>query len=535
MSQTMERARTLLSGFTVGQRSVVLVGVLALLLGAVALTRWIAQPTWTPLYANLSGADANAVVNELRSANVQYQLTNGGSTILVPQAVVYSERIALAGKGLPSGDGTSGGGWSLVDKQGVTATDFQQNVAYQRALEGELAKTLGALAGVRTAVVHLAIPKKDVFSTEADKPTASVLLALQAGTTLDQGQVRAVTRLVAGSVPSLSPGSVTVTDANGSLLSSPNEGADAASAAAGESDQQTAQYENRIGTAVQQMLDRVLGAGKSVVRVNAQLDFSSHDTTSERYVSQTGVPPLSEAEVTESYAGAGNGAGGALGQPLPSLAPGVAASGNGFYARNQLTRDNAVGKIVDRTQAAPGAVQRLTVAVALDAKATSSVPPSQVQALVSNAVGLNAARGDQVQVTALPFDTTAAAAAKAELSTARKAATTAQYVELGKKAGLGLVAVILLVIVLRRRKSSATVIDATASDLPRGEQFILSAPEPLAIEAGEQAAEPLPRVATELEADVSRERMRDEVAALVDNQTDDVAALLQTWLTEGRN
>jgi flagellar M-ring protein FliF len=178
VAQTLGKAKGFMNGFTAGQRSVVVVAVIALLMAGYALTRWVATPDWAPLYGGLSGTDASAVTQQLGTDGVKYKLSDGGSTILVPQDKVYSERIALAGKGLPAGSGGSSTSdpWSLLDKQGITSTDFQQNVAYQRALSGELAKTLEAMDGVNTAVVNLAIPAKDVFSDDTTKTTASVLV-----------------------------------------------------------------------------------------------------------------------------------------------------------------------------------------------------------------------------------------------------------------------------------------------------------------------------------------------------------------------
>src|SRR5689334_3316192 len=217
MTQTMGRAKGFMEGFTPGQRSVVVVAAIALLMAAFALSRWVSQPNWTPLFGSLSGSDASAVVEQLNADGVKYKLADGGATVLVPQDQVYNERIALSGKGLPAGTGTDG--WSLLDKQGITATDFQQNVAYQRAIEGELAKTLMAMDGVQNAVVHLAVPKKDVFAEETDKTTASVLLAVSPGTDLSLDQVQSVSHLVAGSVAGLDPNDVTVTDQTGKMLS----------------------------------------------------------------------------------------------------------------------------------------------------------------------------------------------------------------------------------------------------------------------------------------------------------------------------
>lgn len=515
----LARAKQVLAGFTPGQRGVVAVAVLALALGAFALTRWVAQPAWGPLYGNLDLTDSSAVTEQLQAQGVQYKLADGGATVLVPQSQVYDLRVSLSGKGLPASTGQ--GGYSLLDQQGITATDFQQNVAYRRALEGELSKTLGAIDGVRVAVVHLALPKKDVFATEADTPTASVLLSLQPGTTLDSRQVMSVTHLVAGSVEGLSPDDVTVSDSTGRMLSVSGTGA-GGGPVAGDNDSQTAQYEQRLGTAVQDMLDQVLGAGNAVVRVNALLDYDATDTTTERYLTET-APPLSEATVKETYAGNGAGAGGTLGQT--GNVPAVAGTG-GSYGRDQRTVNNAVGKVVERSQAAPGKVDRLTVAVAVNAAAKGAVSPADVQALVSNAVGLDAARGDAVQVTKLPFDTAAADAAAKELAAAEAAQKTAGYLELGKKAGLALLVLVVgLVMFLRRRKGGS--VEASASDLPYDDYYVQ---QPLAaLGSGEQQQPALPSAE---QTAFERDKVRDEVSALVDSQPEDVAAVIQGWLNE---
>jgi len=540
MQAVSVRARALYSGFSAGQRVIVVLAVAGLLLGAFALARWVSQPAWGPLYGNLAGSDANAIVEQLQAKNVPYKLADGGTTVLVPQSQVYNLRVSLSGQGLPASTGT--GGWSLLDSQGMTATDFQQNVAYQRAMEGELAKTLQAIQGVQAAVVHLAIPKKDVFATEADKPTASVLLALQTGTTLDQRQVLAVTHLVAGSVPGMDPANVTVTDSTGKLLSTAGVGAAGAASAAGDTDAQTAQYEDRLGTSVQQMLDRVLGAGRAVVRVNAVLDYNATESTSETYATNT-AQPLSQATVHETYSGSGAGAGGALGQSAPTLSPTPGASGAGNYQRDQNTVNNAVGKIVSKTDAAPGAIQRLTVAVVLDTK-TVTADPNQISQLVANAVGLNPQRGDAVQVEKIPFDTTANSSAAKELAAAQAQAKTVSYIDLAKKAALGLVLLIAGLVMLRKRRKAAKV-EASAGDLvPRqyADQYYLPGPGMTGLPgtAGMPAIEGIDPAVLALAAApdkdpvLEREVMREQVSQLVDNQADDVAAVIQGWLAERR-
>ena len=536
MSQTLGRARTLMKGFTPGQLGVIGVAVVALIFGAMFLTRWVAQPSWTPLFSNLSGSDANAIVEQLKAGKVQYQLADGGSTVLVPQAQVYDLRVSLSGKGLPS---TAGNGYSVLDEQGMTATDLQQNVAYQRALESELNKTLQSIAGVRTAIVHLAIPKKDVFSSEQDKTTASVLLSLAPGTELDRGQVRAITHLVGSSIPGLDPSNVIVTDGSGTLLSGGGTGADGAASQAGDADQQTAQFEDRMSKSVQAMLDKVLGTGNAVVRVNAQLDYDTRATTSERYVSETGVAPLSEATLHETYDAAAGGAGGNLGGTWPTLTPAAGANGGGAYDKQQRTVDNAVGKVVESAQAAPGGVKRLTVAVVLNST-DAKTDPTTVQQLVGNAVGLDATRGDSVQVSSMAFDTSTTAEAKKEIAAAASAARTEQYLDMGKKAGLILAALVIVMILRRRRRRSRASVEATAGDLP-GEPILL--PGQLAQLTGQTAGQvALPAGSPEtheasiaeeleLEAAVHRERLRAEVAQMVDNQPDEVAQVIQGWLS----
>jgi flagellar M-ring protein FliF len=522
----------MLAGFTPGQRAIVVVAVLALGLGAFALSKFAAQPNWTPLYTNLSGTDANAVVEQLTADNVQYQLADGGQTILVPQPQVYNLRVSLSGKGVPAGDAESG--YALLDKQGLTATDFQQNVAYRRALEGELNKTLEAFDGVNTAVVHLAMPKKDVFTTEQDKVTASVLLALKPGEQLERGQVKAVTRVVAGAVEGLDPDNVTITDSEGRLLSTSGSGADGAADAMSDSDAQTAKYEDRITTAAQDMLDKVLGSGRAVVRVNAQLNFDQTDRTSETYVAPNEIPPLSESSTSEQYTGAGSGAGGTVGQTWPSLTPGTSSSsGNGAYGKSSKTVNNAVGKVVERAQQAPGRIERLTVAVVLDASSAGTVNPAQVQALVGNAVGLDTTRGDSVQVDAVPFDTSAAKNVQDELAAANQQAALEQYIGIGKQAGLVLLILIVL-FVLWRTTRRRTKVEVSASDLPREGVLVSSVP------AGLAAGGPLPALESgdglSLEgARAGGENLREEVAGLVDNSPDEIALLLQGWLAEQKS
>ncbi len=532
--QAMERARRLVAGFTSGQRTMVAVAAIALVLGAIGLTRWVAQPSWTTLYSQLSTTDASAVVDQLQAQNVQYQLVGGGTTILVPQSQVYDLRIAIAGKGLITND--AGSGWSILDKQGMTATDFQQNVAYQRALEGELGKTLGAMTGVKGAIVHLAIPKKDVFATAADKPTASVLLQLMSGTTLTRQQVRSVTQLVAGSVPGLDPANVTLTDGAGTLLSTPADAAAGAASLANDTDQQTALFEERMNTKMQQMLDSVVGPGHAMVRVNAELNFDATDVTSETYLASPGATPLSEATSVETYGNGSAPAGGLLGVTTATATPVGGSPGASGYYKADRTVNYGVGKVVTNDKKAPGGVKRLSVAIVLDATTAGSVDLKAIEGLAANTVGIDTARGDKVTVNAMPFSTTTAEAAAKELAAQQKAAQTAQYIDMGKKAGLVLLAIIIGFLFLRSNKKAneraQVSISATASDLPDG----VLMPSRLDAIGGDRMAaltgEPAAGGVVVPDEVLDRDRLRDEVSSMVDAQPDEMVALVQGWLSE---
>jgi flagellar M-ring protein FliF len=526
------RARSVLDGFTTGQKAIVGVAVVGLVLAAFFASRWISQPQLTPLFGNLSGTDASAIVEELQSSGVNYKLGDGGRTILVPQGQVYDLRIQMSGKGLPAGGGNGSGGYDLLDKGGITQTQFQQDVAYKRALEGELNRTLQAMDGVNTAVVHLAMPKKSVFTKEQDKPTASVLLQLRPGTELGRDQIRAVTHLVAGSVEGLSVDGVTVTDSAGNLLSSKEAGIGGNADAAGENDEKTAAYEKRRADEVKAMLETVLGPGHATVRVNAMLNFDDVESVREQYTPVPSISPTAESSSEEVYGQAGTGIGGALGQTWPTVSPQAGATASPGYRKASGAKQVPVNKEVIRSAGAPGKVERLSAAVIIDSKVTPAPDPAVVKAQVEKALGIDTTRGDSVQVDTMAFDTTSAAQAEKELKAAQKQAQMSSYIGMGKKAGWILLALLVLLILSRRgKKGGKTKVSATVDDLPPGAAYaagmLMGAPTaPAAITS---SIEPLP-TADDLAAE--RERVRERVANLVDNQPEDVAAVIQSWLAE---
>ena len=528
--EVVKRLGRTFGGFTPGQKAVTLLGIVALGIGGVVFAKWASAPTYTPLFSNLSSTDASAIVDKLNSSGTPYQLTNGGGTIMVPQAQVYDLRLKMSGQGLPSQSDT---GYSLLDKQGLTTSDFMQNVDYQRALEGELGKTIKSIEGVQGATVHLAIPQKDVFATDSQKPTASVLVTTALGRTLSSDQVQSVVHLVAASVVGLDPNQVTVADSAGSVLSTGN-GQNLSSGASGRT-QQTQSYEQRMNDAVQQMLNSVVGAGHAVVKTTADLDYDQTETKTQTYVAPSAsTPPLSQSTNVETYNGTGGGTGGVLGPDNIQVPNG--AGGTGQYNHSINTVDNAVGMVTRTSQSAPGNVRRLSVAVLLDASTAKNADLAQIQKLVSSAVALDATRGDTIAVSAMPFDQTAAEQAKKADATAAKAATQTQLMSMAKTGGLALVIALLVFVAWRAskktRRSELTAGETAALDRIQAVLDKRGTPavgdggtEALALGAGMDGPSP------EMLAVEARHR---EISEMVEQQPDEVALLLRGWLAERR-
>ena len=510
------------SQFTVGQKLVAVVGTGALLLGGFMVFRWASAPSFSPLYSDLSAADAAAVVDELDAQGVPYELADGGTMIMVPRDAVYQTRIDLSAQGIPEG---SEGGYSLLDDQGLATSDFQEQTDFKRAMEGELANTIEAIDGVDTAVVHLALPEKQVFSDERQPATASVLVDTKPGVTLDPQQVQAVVNLVAASVEGLDPDKVTVADSSGMVLSSPGgENGDSTMAR----DQRQAAVESELHERLQTMLDRVMGPGNSTVQVTAQLDFDSTVTNRTDYQVDQEGGPSSTATNNETYEGpAGSGAPGGVVGPDGQMEPAAGSgSGSSSYVKEQVTEDTPVDVVQERRQTPPGAIETLHVGVALDAASTQDYPAAEVRKLVSDTIGIDKKRGDTVRVVQMPFNRSVEDAASADLAAARAAEATAAQNDLIRT---GLIAGLVLLVVLgalwrargrtkARHRATNYVVEQIRNE-SASRTAALEHAELLALESGD---------AEETEDD----RLRRELDSLIERQPDDVASLLRGWLTE---
>jgi len=403
-------------------------GVAALAAVIAAMAVWSKSGDYRVLYANLSDKDGGAVLSQLSQMNVPYRYADGGNAILVPADKVHDVRLKLAQAGLPKGT-TSG--FELLDNARFGQTQFQERLTWQRALEGELVRSISALAAVESARVHLALPQQNGFFREQQKPSASVLVQLHPGRVLEHAQVAGIVHLVSSSVPELNPKAVSVLDSSGTLLSgaggdSPANGLDA----------QQLQYVQQIEASyvkrVIDIIEPIVGRDNVRATVTAEVDFAQSEATDELFKPNQGkdaAAAVRSQQVSESTNGASttpSGIPGALSNqpPVPATAPMTGASAPlqaaGGAANSASTRrDNVVNYEVDKTvrvtRNASGIVKRLNAAVVVnhrvvtDAKGkTTSTPLSsdeieKLTSLVHESIGFNKQRGDSIKLINAPF------------------------------------------------------------------------------------------------------------------------------------
>ncbi|GAA1131919.1 flagellar basal-body MS-ring/collar protein FliF [Citricoccus alkalitolerans] len=444
-----------LSEMPLGQRIIASLLAVALVAGGIFAALQLAKPTLAPLFTGLSSTDAAAVVEQLNSAGVEYELQDGGTTILVPDEAVYDQRLSAAAAGLPSGGGT---GYSLLDEVGITSSEFQQDTTYKRALEGELAATISQMDGVEQASVKLAMPAETVFASEQGTPTASVFVSSPRGD-LNNQQVQAIVHLASASVEGMEPTDVAVVDSTGKVLSAVGEGL--VDLTGGDGERSAAVTAN-----VQKVLDNLVGAGNSTVAATVATTRSTSEMVSEQFSTpEGGVQALTEQTSSEDYTGGGAPAGTGVLGPDNVANTGANTAGSGEFTSESDARTNAVDKTTTSTTTPAGDVERQTVAVAVDAAAAGGLTNEQIIGLVSTAAGIDEVRGDTVTVEIIPFSTAGAAEAQQAIEAAEAAeAAAAQDALIRDVIIYGLVAAMLLVgfvvwMILRRRRTVETLED----------------------------------------------------------------------------
>lgn len=502
MQQLVHSLRTTLSELTIPQKVGMGSAIVVVLLAAAAFVSWVTQPSYTVLYSDLPEAQLSQVIDSLDAAGVPYRLEGGGSRIMVPRDSVYQARADLAADGIQGSVVPQG--YELLDEQGLSVSDFRQRVDYQRALEGELARTLGAMDGVGAATVHLVIPEEALFAENQDPVTASVLIDPDGPT--DESDIEAIVMLVASSVEGLEPSQVTVADTDGTVLNVAGE--DSVTALGNRQLRMTADFESGLGGRINEMLESVLGPGRASVVVRAELDFDERSTESETYTPESATP-LRQQTVDETFVGAGAPPVGSVGIDGEAVGTG---DGDYEYERAEDTTEFGVDRLVVKSVEAPGAIERLSVAVVVDDGTETGMPlpnMGSIEELVTAAAGIQAERGDSLAVSAIPFP------AAPETEPAVPEAT----------GGIGdLVPTVIGALVIVVVAVALFLMSRSGRKRSRGAGDAL----------GALPAPPLDGTEQMMAAGGPSDGLTDDVIQLVEKQPEEIATLLRSWLADRR-
>lgn len=505
-----------------------LAAVAVITLGALAyFVVTASQPVYAVAFTKLSEEDAGQIVAKLKELKVPYELADGGTTIKVPANKLHETRITLAQAGLTKSGQV---GFELFDQTNLLGlTDFNQRLNYQRALEGELARTIATMAAIESARVHVVLPKDQLFSDQQKPASASVVLKLKSGQRLDSGTVRAITNLVAGSVEGLKPEHVSIVDVNGNVLWDERETTQPLGGRVVLANLEAqARFEREVEAKVQTMLDRVLGPGRATTRVSADMSWDQVQTATETYGPgaarsqretnerfQGTTPPVGAPGVATNVPGAGGGAG--------------AGTGTNNYEKRDVVTNYELSKTVISTVQAPGTIRRMTVAVFVD----NLNDPAAVQAVsqaVANAAGLSAERGDTITVSNISFDRSLQEAERRALE-----ATAQQQLYLTAAKGAGVVAALIVAVLivgaLFGRRKPETTPSVTVSEVAQKQLSAAREQQELSLAAA------LESMRTKIEDQSSplavRSRaLEEQVANLARNKPNVLAEIVERWIDE---
>lgn len=401
--------REFLAGLPPARRASFLGMSVAILAGTFGLLVWVQRPQYATLFTKLDANDAGSVIEYLKQAKIPYRIGEDGSSVEVSKASLYEARMALAARGLPQGGSV---GFEIFDKQTLGMTDFVQRLDFQRALQGELARTIMGLSAVEAARVHLALPERSLFVSEDRHPSASVVLKLRPGRSLTPEQVSGVANLVAASVERLTPSDVTIVDVSGQVLSSDRTQARDRGTADAMRSYQTG-IEQEYVERIESLLERALGPGHAVARVTASLDLAQVERTEETFDPDKTVV-RSEKRNTEKNATATASGTPGVGAALSNEPSGGTQEGPASQ-REDANVTYEVSKITSRRVEPMGTIRKLSVAVLVDGatkaggdqKTFTPRPAEELERykeLVKKAVGFSEERGDQIELVSAPFE-----------------------------------------------------------------------------------------------------------------------------------
>lgn len=521
--------------------------------GVLALVWWLymgSSSDYGVLFSNLAQDDAAAITSKLKSKKIPYKLEGGGGTILVPKSEVYEMRLVLASEGMPRGGGV---GFELFDRQGLGTTDFVQRLNYQRALQGELARTISGIPEVAEARVHIVTPKDSIFVEDQKKASAAIAVKLRQGRSLSPAQVDGIVNLVSSAVPDLHPSQVTVVDLKGRILSKPQDSL----TPGGLSNTQMTfqrQTEESLERKVQSLFDQVLGPRKSIVRVAADLDFKKVDIREEKFTPNKDLVRSEQKTTERSTRGevaSGNpdsrfelGKGtitapppGKGPPPLTAPAPAAPAPKSGVERQSEL-RNYEINRVMTQTVDQPGKIKRLSIAVVVDGiykgkgKAFSPRPAEEMRqyaSLAKKAIGFSAERGDQLEISSAPLALHTPEGVMAAGSEGSWKDTVMDSVKIGVMVLLGLAALMFL---LRRKPRHASRPLLEAPQQPAGAAAYEQ--QAAALTAGGEMALPGPQQHALAPPPVLPDSVdgKEKIVQLINTYPDRAVEVLRLWLHE---
>jgi flagellar M-ring protein FliF len=418
--QIVMQLKTLFLGMSRGKQVTLAGLVLSTLLGLVLLMSWSGKTNYQTLYTQLDPNDAGRIIAKLKEQKVPYRIAGNGSAIEIPADQIHEMRMQMASEGLPQGGSI---GFEVFDNTKIGMTEFAQNVNYQRALQGELQRTINRIAEVESSRVHIVMPEKTLFIDQEEPASASVVLKLRPGRWLSKAQINGIVYLVSSSVARLSPENVTLVDSSGKLLAGHQQPSAYGDLSLDQLDYQ-AKFEKNLEERIKTMLEAALGKDKAIVRLSCSFDFQRQETTEERFLPENQVI-RSEQSLKESSTRAETAPQGVPG--LRSNLPGAEPPPNAFsaeqhpsFAKDDRTVNYEIGKVTSHILEPVGEMTRVSVAVLVDGtyrKAAGEegegewqyVPRSaeemnKLENIVKRAVNYDLERGDKVELVNIPFE-----------------------------------------------------------------------------------------------------------------------------------
>jgi len=391
-------------------RKLTILAAAAATLASIALAVvFLNQPDYKVLFTNLSADDAGQITARLQEKKIPYQLSPGGDTISVPGEQVSQLRLELAASGLPKGGGV---GFEIFDTKNLGVTEFVQQLNLQRALQGELTRTINSLDEIQQSRVHLAIPKKSLFAEDQKKPTASVIVKLKNGRSLSEQQIQGISHLVSSSIEGMSPRDVMIVDSSGKVLSRVTEGGEMAQLSNSQIEYKK-NVEKDLTSRITSMLEKVVGEGKAVVRISADLDFRVMEKTEEKYDSEE--PAIRSVQRSQEKSGSTAGGAGESSVATTARQAAIPRPAGSNREKSDETINYEISRTVNKTVMPVGDVRKLSIAVLVDGvyvkndKGVEEYQPrpekelAALEDLVKKSAGFDGKRGDQVVVSNVPF------------------------------------------------------------------------------------------------------------------------------------